>query len=130
VEERAQAEGLSFVDDLRWIATGKDVNQVVRKLEACAAESIEWASMRDLQFDSAMKKAALFTQRIGHKKHLRPKLTAKIKVGDGFVRFNKEATRWLGAWMDAHLMFKKHYNRCMMKARAAEAQLRILTRMH
>jgi len=40
VDERVQAEGLSFVDDLGWIATGKDVNQVVRKLKACAAESI------------------------------------------------------------------------------------------
>jgi len=62
--------------------------------------------------------------------HLWPKLTAKIKVGDGFVLFNKEATRWLGVWMDAHLTFKKHHNRCMKKARAAEARLRVLTRMH
>jgi len=44
VEERVQAKGLSFVDDLGWVATGKDVNQVVEKLETCAAESIEWAS--------------------------------------------------------------------------------------
>jgi len=29
VEERVQAEGLSFVDDLGWVATGKDVNHVV-----------------------------------------------------------------------------------------------------
>jgi len=29
VEERVQAGGLSFVDDLGWVATGKDVNQVV-----------------------------------------------------------------------------------------------------
>jgi len=34
VEERVQAEGLSFVDDLGWVATGKDVNQVVERLEA------------------------------------------------------------------------------------------------
>jgi len=26
VEERVQAEGLSWVDDLRWVASGKDVN--------------------------------------------------------------------------------------------------------
>jgi len=44
VEERVQAEGLSFVDDLGWVATGMDVNQVVERLVACAAESIEWAS--------------------------------------------------------------------------------------
>jgi len=41
VEERVLAEGLSFVDDLGWVATGKDVNQVVERLQACAAESIE-----------------------------------------------------------------------------------------
>ena len=131
VEERVQGiEGLSFVDHLGWVATGKDVNPVVRTLEACAAESIEWASRRDLQFDTAMTEAALFPCRRGHKKHLRPTLTAKIEVGDGFVRFNKEATRWLGVWMHAHRMFKDHHNCCMKKARAAEARLRVLTRMH
>jgi hypothetical protein len=130
VEERVQAEGLSFVDALGWIGTRKDVNQVVRKLEACAAERIEWASRRDLQFDTAKTEVALFTRRRGHHKHLRPTLTAKMKVGDGFVRVNKEATRWLGVWMDAHLMFKEHHNPCRNKARGAEARLRVLTRMH
>jgi hypothetical protein len=36
-EERVQVEGLSFVEDLGWIATGNNVNQLVRKLKACAA---------------------------------------------------------------------------------------------
>ena len=130
VEERVQAEGLSFVDDLGWVATGKDVNQVVQKLEAGAAESMEWASRRDLQFDTAKTEAALFTRRKGRQKHLRPKLTPNSKVGNGFVRFNKEVTRWLGVWMYAHLTFKEHHNRCMRKARAAEARQGALTRMH
>jgi len=34
VEEIIQAGGLSFVDDLGWVATAKQVNQVVKKLEA------------------------------------------------------------------------------------------------
>jgi hypothetical protein len=130
VEERVQAEGLSFVDHLRWVATRKVVNWVVERLEAGTAERIEWASRRDLQFGSAKMESALFTLRKRHKKPLRPKLTAKIHVGNGFVQFNKEATRWLGVWMDAHLTFKQHHNRCMKKARAAEAQLRALTKMH
>jgi len=61
---------------------------------------------------------------------LRPKLTAKIKVGNGFVRFNREATRWLGVGMDAHLTFKEHHNRCMKTARAAEPRPRSLTGAH
>ena len=129
LEERVQAEGLAFVDDLGWVATGKDINQVVQTLQACAAESIEWASRRDLQFDTAKKEAALFTRRKGHKKHQRLELTAKIKVWNDLVRFNPEVTRWLGVSMDAHLTLKVHHNRCIEKARGAEARLCSLTRM-
>jgi len=42
--ERVQVKGLSIVDDLGWVATGKHGNQVVDQLEACAAESIDLAS--------------------------------------------------------------------------------------
>ena len=40
----SEAEGLSFIDDLGWMATGSDVNHVVSILERCAAKSIELAS--------------------------------------------------------------------------------------
>jgi len=66
----------------------------------------------------------------GHNKELQPKLTAKIKIGNGFIRFNKQATRWLGVWMDPHRTFKEHHNRCMKKARAVEARLRTLTKTY
>jgi hypothetical protein len=78
VEESGPGEGLSFFNDLGWVATGSDVNQVVRTLEQCAAMSIEWASRQGLQFDTVKTEAALFTCRRGHKNHLWPKLTAKI----------------------------------------------------
>jgi len=126
----SEAKGLSFVDVLGWVATGSDVNQVVMILERCAVKSIEWAGRRGLQFDTAKMAAALFTRRRGHKKHLRPKLTAKIKLCDGFIWFNRQATRWLGVWMDPHLTLKEHQNRCMTKARAAEARLRTLTKTY
>jgi hypothetical protein len=74
-----------------------------------------------MEFDTAKTEAALFTRRRGHKTHLRPKLTTKIRVRNVFVRFNKEATRWLGVWMDTQLTCKEHHNRCMKKARATEA---------
>jgi hypothetical protein len=93
VEERVSGiEGLSFMDDVGWMATRSDVSQGVRKLESCARESIDWAERRELEFDTAKTEAALFTCRRRHKKHLHPKQTAKIRVGNGFVRFNKEAT--------------------------------------
>ena len=116
------------MDDRSWVATGSDVNQVVRILERCASQSIEWASRQGLQSDTAKTQGRRFTCRQGHKRHLRPKLTPKIKVGNGFVQFNEQVTGWLGVWMVAHLMFKEHHNRCLMKACIVEARLRTLTK--
>jgi len=33
---------------------------------------------------------------------------AKVRVGDKEVPFNKEATRWLGVWLDSHLTLRTH----------------------
>jgi len=95
-----------------------------------ARESIDWAERRELEFDSTETEEALLARRQGQKRHLRPKLTAKIRVGNGFIKFNKEATRRLGVWMDAHLTFKEHHNQWMKNARATEARLRSLTGMY
>jgi len=130
VKEYVSAEELSFIDDLGWVATGSDVNQVVTTLERCAAKSIDWANRQGLQMNTAKTEAVLFTCRQGHKNDLWPKLTAKIKVGNKFIPFNKQASRCLGIWTDAHLTFKEHRNRCMTKARAAEARLCTLTKTY
>jgi hypothetical protein len=114
-----EAEGLSFHDDLGWVATGSYVNHVVPILERCAAKSIGWVSRRGLQFDTAKRESALFTGRRGHRKHLRAKLTAKIRVGGGSIRFNAKVTRRVDVWMDTHLTFKEHHNLFMKKARTA-----------
>jgi len=131
VEEYVPAgKGLSFVDNLGWVVTGSDVNQVVMIHERCAAKRIEWAGRRGLQFDTTKTDAALFTHSQGHKKHLRPKLTAKLWVSEGFIQFNRQATCWLGIWMDMHLMVNEHHNRFMKKARAAKGRLRTLTQTY
>ena len=115
------------MDNVGWMATGSDITEVVRKMESSARESIDWAERCELEFNTAKTKAALSTRSRGHKRHRHPKLSTKIQVGNGFVRFNKEATKWLGVWMDTHLTFKEHHNRCMKTTRAAEARLRSLT---
>jgi hypothetical protein len=52
-EDVLEVEGLSFLEDLCWVVTGSDGNHVFTKLGSCAAKSIEWASSRGLQFDTA-----------------------------------------------------------------------------
>jgi len=100
-----------------------DVNHVVSMLERCAANIIEWASRRGLQFDTAKTDGALFTHRRGSTKYLRAKMTAKLTVGNKSLRFIPQATRWLGVWVDAHLTFMEHHNQCTKKARAGEARI-------
>jgi hypothetical protein len=63
VSEYVSAEGLTFVDDLGWVATGSHENQVITTLDRCAAKSIECESRRGLQFDMAKTEAVLFTPR-------------------------------------------------------------------
>ena len=53
------AEGLSFVDDVAWVATGKDVEEVTAKLEACAAAAGEWAQANAVSFDEGKSGAVL-----------------------------------------------------------------------
>jgi len=88
--------------------------------------SIEWASSLGLQFDTAKTEEALGVRRWGRRKDLRLELTAMIRGGNRIIRFNTQATCWLGVWMDPHLAFKEQHNRCIKKARAAETKLRTL----
>ena len=51
-------------------------------------------------------------------------------MGDQKVMFNKEATRWLGVWLDSQLKFTSHINERVRRARAGEIQIKGLTRMY
>src|SRR5438046_5268739 len=66
----------------------------------------------------------IFTRRRGDKQ---PKLRQTLNIGCHLIRFNKEATRWLGIWLDSGLRFKEHHQKHMAKAHAAERRLQSLT---
>jgi hypothetical protein len=125
-----EAERLFYVDNLGWVATGSDVNDVLWRLERCAAKSIEWASRHGLHFVTAKTEVSLFTRRRGHSNHLRQQLTGKIRVGNVSIRFYTQVIRWLGLSIDTHLTFQEHHNRCIKRARAAEARLQKLNKTY
>ena len=75
------------------------------------------------------------TEAILFSKARRQKLTrqlseAELKVGGQTVLFNKEATRWLGIWLDTHLNFAFHVNERMKKAKAAEFNIKGLSKTY
>lgn len=55
---------------------------------------------------------------------------AKIKVCKEKIPFNKEATQWLGLWLDSQLKFTSQINERVRKAQTSEIQIKGLTRMH
>ena len=91
--------GLSFVDDIGWWASGKDDDKVAAKLSAAAKVAVEWVEGNGVAFDHDKTEAALF-----HREMTAP--TATVTVGANTVPFNKEATRWLGVWLDSQLTLR------------------------
>jgi len=60
-----------------------------------------------------------------HKNRSAPRAT--VAVGTYSVPFNKQATRWLGIWLDAQLSLKEHHATRMNEGRKALTRLRRLT---
>jgi hypothetical protein len=114
------AQGLSFADDVAWMITGKDVGEVTRRPESCATQSITWARENAVAFDSGKTEALLLTK--SRKKFPR----MQISVDGHRISYNKEATRWLGVWLDSQLTLKEHHHNRLGKARKAEARVRTL----
>ena len=89
------SRGISFVDDVTWLAEGTNLNDVVDKLERCAAASLQWADRN--RFETSKTEAILFSKK---RKHRRCNTGRGIQVGSQTARFASETTRWLGIWLD------------------------------
>jgi len=57
----------------------------------------------------------------------RRKPTETVRVGDDEIPFNKQATRWLGVWIDSKMSLKEHHSARMKSARKAMGRIRRLT---
>ena len=126
-EASSLVTSLSFVDDLGFIASGNSVKEVVKTLEEVACTVPEWGTLNAVTYDIAKTEAVLFSK--SHRQRLSKQLReTKLKVGNERISFNKEATRWLGIWLDSQLKITSHINERVRRARTAEIQIKGLTR--
>ena len=107
------------MDDVTWLVEGTDLNDVVSKLERCAAASLQWASCNAVRFETSKTEAVLFSKRRKHRRCDRD-----IRVGGQSIRVAPAATRWLGIWLDSTLSLAENQKRRIAKTRQAEARLR------
>ena len=57
------SRGISFVDDVTWLAEGTNLNDVVDKLERCAEASLQWADHNAVRFETSKTEAVLFSKK-------------------------------------------------------------------
>ena len=92
------SRGISFLDDVGWAVEGTDLDDVISKLERCSAASLRWASNNAVSFETPKAEAIHFSRRGRHRQCQRG-----ARAGDQTVCFAREATRWLGIWLDSAL---------------------------
>jgi len=86
-----------------------------------AQRQLAWAANNGVAFDHGKIEAALFRRK-------KTPSTATSKVGNLDVTFNREATRWLGIWLDSQLTPKlEHRAETMKRGRNTMNRLRRLT---
>ena len=101
--------------------------------EACPLVSslsfLDWGIANAVTYDTSKTEAMLFSK--SQRQRLSKQFQGtKIKVGNEKIRFNKEATRWLGVWLDSQLKFTSHINERVRRARTAEVQIKSLIRTY
>jgi ribonuclease HI len=127
IEESHPIATLSFADDIGIIAVGSSVRDITKILEAAGLEAIQWGLLNKIGFEVDKTEAVLFTRKRKLAKQIKQ---AKIRLKNKSISFNKEATRWLGIWLDSGLSFKTHYQTRLQKAKAAESRLKAISGTH
>lgn len=107
------------------VVEGVHVGECTQRLERCAAGTQTWAKDIACQFDIEKSEAMLFTRR---RSTMEIMMEAKIHFGNLEVCYNKEATRWLGVWLDDMLTLKDHTKKTAVKAK--RGQNRVLSLMN
>ena len=123
VESRHQTAPLSFVDDVGFLVKGNSLNEIRFQLEKVAAIVLAVGESHKVEFETAKTEVVLLTR---SRKTQRRALDCPINVGGTSVSFKREATRWLGLWLDSSLNFKEHWKLKQKKdvgARRKQAEL-------
>ena len=120
---------LSFVDDLGFIASGASVKEIAKTLEKVSKVVLQWGKENAVTYDTGKTELVLFSKARPRRRNRQLRETTVLIAGER-IKFNKEATRWLGVWLDGQLKFTSHINERINKAKSAEIQIRGLTRTY
>ena len=119
---------VSFVDDLGFITADRSISKIAKTVEKAGHIVLEWGANNAVTYDMSKTEAILFSK--ARRQKLTRLLETRLRVGGETVLFKKDATQWLGIWLDSHLNFAFHFNERMKKAKAAEARIKGLSKTY
>lgn len=114
--------GLSFLDDVSWIASGGTVEEVGKSLQDCAARTIQWGTDNAVVFEPEKSEGLLLTRKRSVKNG------TKVEVSGHSVSVEKGSVRWLGVFLDSELRLNEHHTTWMAKAKRRQAEIGRLCR--
>jgi ribonuclease HI len=113
----------SFVDDIGFIAEGKDAEEVAKLLGEVGSQLVHLGGEYQTRFDEEKTEAVLFTRK---RRQLQKIGSLQVQLPNFTCKFQKEATRWLGFWLNSKLSFKEHFH---IRYQRAEKVLRAIAPM-
>lgn len=129
IENRSLVIFVSFIDDLGFIVSGSSVKEIVKALEKVAKEIIKWGRLNAVTYNTSKTEALLFSK--SYWQWLNKQLQdVKIQVDIKSIPLNKEATWWLGVWLDNQFKFISYINEKVKRARNIEIQIKRLTKIY
>lgn len=106
---------------------GTSIQEVAKTLEEIGAEAINWGQRNKVEFEPSKTEAVLFSRSRKAQRKAR-ETTTTIWFGEEQISFQKEATKWLGFWLDYSLNFQEHFKKKLAKATQVLNQTRTLSK--
>ena len=120
---------VSFVDDLAFLTSDYFINKIATMLEKPGKIALQWGTSNSVTYDMSKTVAILFFN-ARWPKLVRQIAKIRLKIGGEVVFFNKEATQWLGTWLDNRFNFASHVSERMKKAKSAEFMIKQFSKTH
>lgn len=102
--------------------------KITKTLKKAGHIALEWGAKNAVTYDMSKTEAVLFSK--ARQQKLTRLLETRLRVSGETLLFEKDATRWLGVWLDSRLNFAFHFNERMKKAKAAEARIKGLSKTY
>ncbi|KAI7710683.1 hypothetical protein KC353_g9519, partial [Hortaea werneckii] len=123
-EMHPSLEAISFVDDVGLVLKCSKLGEGARALESIAQHAVEWGDRNKVEFEISKTEVVVFSKQ---RKVLQESRETSLRIGQRGLAINRDATKWLGFWLDPKLSFKTHFEKRLASAKGALQRIKGLS---